>query len=277
MSDSRARSKLGVELNRELWESWTRVNIKSDFYDVKAFKRGETQLDQVAAKGVGDVRGKSLLHLQCHFGLDTLDLARRGARVVGVDFSNEAVGFARKLAREISVGAQFICANIYELSDHLDERFDIVFTSHGVLGWLPDINAWAQIISRHLSPGGFFFIAEIHPFAWIFDESRTDNTLAIELPYFHQAQPQIFVEKGNYADPNANIEHEAHYWSHSVSDIISALLGAGLVLESFDEHPFLEWQHFPWMEQNDDGSWALRSDGPQIPLMFSLKARKPQE
>ena len=124
MSDSRAVSKLGVEVNRELWESWTRVNIKSDFYDVQAFKRGETQLDQVAAQGVGDVCGKSLLHLQCHFGLDTLDLARRGARVVGVDFSKEAGGFAGKLAREISVSARFICANIYELSEHLDERFD---------------------------------------------------------------------------------------------------------------------------------------------------------
>lgn len=276
MKSTRPGSTRNLELNRKLWESWTEVNIHSDFYDVEGFKRGEARLDRVSAEGVGDVRGKSLLHLQCHFGLDTLDLARQGATVVGVDFSEAAVEFAQKLASEIGVDARFMCANLYEFSEQLHEQFDVVFTSHGVLGWLPDINGWAEIIAQHLKPGGFFFIAEMHPFAWIFDETRTDNILAIELPYFHQEQPQIFMEQGNYADPNADIEHEAHYWSHSVSDIIGALLKVGLILESFDEHPFLEWQHFPWMEQTDNGNWALPTDGPQIPLMFSLRARKPQ-
>ena len=158
-------------LNQKLWESWTRINVKSDFYDVEGFKRGGDQLDDVVVNGVGDVQNKTLLHLQCHFGLDTLSWARRGANVVGVDFSEEAIGFARKLASDIDIDARFIHCNIYDLAEHLSEEFDVVFTSHGVLGWLPDIEAWAAIIASHLKPGGRFFIAEIHPVAWMFDET----------------------------------------------------------------------------------------------------------
>ncbi len=261
-------------LNQKLWESWTRINVKSDFYDVEGFKRGDDSLDDVVANGVGDVQDKTLLHLQCHFGLDTLSWARRGASVVGVDFSEEAVTFARNLASEINVDARFILCNIYELSEHLNEEFDIVFTSHGILGWLPDIEGWAQTIARHLKPGGRFFIAEIHPFAWMFDESRTDKTLTLEIPYFHRDEPMEFVEKGCYTEPDADIEHKAYYWNHTMSDIIGSLLRAGLTLESFEEHPFLQWQHFPWMEQDKNESWVLPADVVEIPLMFSLSATK---
>ena len=264
-----------LDLNQKLWESWTRVNVKSDFYDVEGFKRGHDPLDAVVLTGVGDVRGKSLLHLQCHFGLDTLSWARRGARVVGVDFSQEAVEFARNLAREIDIDARFIQCDIYELCGHLDEQFDVVFTSHGVLGWLPDIAGWAQTVARHLKPGGRFFIAEIHPVAWMFDEARTDRTLTIEIPYFHRDEPLMFVEKGSYADRDADIENKAYYWSHTMSDIIGSLLRAGLTLEWFEEYPFLEWQQFPWMEQNENGSWVLPADIVEIPLMFALRATKP--
>lgn len=264
-----------LDLNQKLWESWTRVNVRSDFYDVEGFKRGDDPLDEVVLNGVGDVRGKSLLHLQCHFGLDTLSWARRGADVVGVDFSQEAVSFARDLAREIDIDARFIQCNIYELSEHLNEQFDVVFTSHVVLGWLPDIRGWAETIARHLKSGGTFFIAEIHPVAWMFDEARTDKTLAVEIPYFHRDEPLMFVEKGSYADPDADIENKAYYWSHPLSDIIGSLLGAGLTLQSFEEYPFLEWQQFAWMEQNEKKSWMLPADVVEIPLMFSLRATKP--
>ena len=276
MSTSHPESNPNRGLNQSLWESWARVNVKSDFYDIEGFKRGDDQLDEVVANGVGDVQGKSLLHLQCHFGLDTLSFARRGATVVGVDFSHEAIDFPRKLAADINLDARFIESNIYALSEHLDQQFDVVFTSHGVLGWLPDIKPWAETIFRHLKPGGAFFIAEIHPFAWMFDETRTDKTLAIELPYFHKEEPLVLVEKGSYADPQADIEHKGYYWDHTVSDIIGSLLQVGLTLESFEEHPFLEWQHFPWMEENENGSWILPADVAQIPLSFSLRATKPQ-
>ena len=122
---------------------------------------------------------------------------------------------------------------------------------------------------------GLFFIAEMHPFAWTFDETRTDKTLQVEIPYFHREEPLVLVEKGNYADPEADIESKGYYWNHTVSDIIGALLGEGLNLVSFEEYAFLEWQHFPWMEQNEHGSWVLPADVVDIPLMFSLKATKP--
>ena len=261
-------------LNQKLWESWTRINVKSDFYDVEGFKRGGDQLDDVVVNGVGDVQNKTLLHLQCHFGLDTLSWARRGANVVGVDFSEEAIGFARKLASDIDIDARFIHCNIYDLAEHLSEEFDVVFTSHGVLGWLPDIEAWAAIIASHLKPGGRFFIAEIHPVAWMFDETRTDKTLKLEIPYFHRQEPMEFVEKGCYTEPDADIETKAYYWNHTLSDIIGSLLRAGLTLESFGEHSFLEWQHFPWMVRGEGQSWVLPDDVVEIPLMFSLSAIK---
>src|SRR5919206_2445351 len=152
-----------VESNRSLWDGWTRLHAHSEFYDLAGFKAGRSSLKDIELAEVGDVRGRSLLHLQCHFGQDTLSWARLGAEVTGVDFSTEAIRLARALNEELHIPARFIQSNIYALPDVLDERFDIVFTSYGVLAWLPDLDAWGEIVARYLKPGGFFYIVENHP------------------------------------------------------------------------------------------------------------------
>ena len=260
--------------NRDLWNQWTPINVRSDFYDVEGFKAGRHDLDPVVLSGVGNVQGKSLLHVQCHFEMDTLSWARRGASVTGVDFSEQAIAAARNLAKELALDATFVQSDLYDAPQALKGEFDVVFTSHGVLGWLPDIQGWANVIAHFLKPDGTFFIAEVHPFVLLFDETRTDTELRLKFPYFHREQPMEFLEKGCYADPKADIETTAYYWVHSIADIIGSLLRAGLTLQAFEEYPFMEWANFPWMEQNQDGSWMLPDDDVEIPLMFSLKATK---
>jgi 2-polyprenyl-3-methyl-5-hydroxy-6-metoxy-1,4-benzoquinol methylase len=261
--------------NRRLWEGWTPHHVTSEFYDVEGFRAGRTTLGAVELHGVGDVHGKSLLHLQCHFGLDTLSWARQGAHVTGVDFSQPAIDAARALAAGLNLPATFVHSNIYDLPDHLQGEFDILFTSTGVLGWLPDIHGWAAVIAHFLKQGGIFFIHEVHPFALLFDEERCDGELRLRWPYFHQPDPLAFTNETSYAAPEVADKGDAFYWIHSLSDIVGALLRAGLMLESFEEHPFLTWAQFPWMVQQENGTWVLPSGSPEIPLMFSLRAAKP--
>jgi SAM-dependent methyltransferase len=260
-----------IQSNRELWNAWTRAHVKSKFYDVDGFKRGDNRLDAVVRAGLGDVRDKSLLHLQCHFGLDTLNWARLGARVTGADFSEEAIATARALAREIGVDAHFVCANLYDLPNALEGQFDIVFTSHGVLSWLPDLNAWARVIAHFLKPGGLFFIAEAHPTAYIFDDEHPDD-LRVRYPYFHSDEPGQSPVHGSYADRDAAIDAVEYWWAFSIGDVINALARAGLRIEELREYPYNAWQFFPFMIQDADGWWRLPDRFPPLPLMFALKA-----
>ena len=260
--------------NQALWNAWTPFHITSKFYDVDGFKAGRETLDPIELEGVGDVRGKSLLHLQCHFGLTTLSWARRGAIVTGADFSIEAIQAARCLASEVGLVATFIHSNLYELSQHLDSQFDVVFTSHGVLSWLPDLDGWARVIAHFLKPGGIFYIVEAHPVVLMFDNQRDDTELRLRYPYFHQPEPLQEEEHGSYAVPDAPVHGVACYWSHSLADILGALLRAGLRVTSLVEYPFMGWAYFPWMERRPDGAWQLPPGKGDIPLMFSLKATK---
>jgi SAM-dependent methyltransferase len=263
-----------LSANQALWNAWTPFHVASKFYDVEGFKAGRETLDAIELAGPGDVRGKSLLHLQCHFGMDTLSWARRGATVTGADFSAEAIKAARALASEMGIAATFVHSNLYDLSQHLEGQFDVVFTSHGVLGWLPDLAGWARVIAHFLKPGGRFSIVEVHPFVLMFDDRREDTELRLLYPYFHQPKPLQVEEKGSYAVPEAPVQGVACYWFHSLADIIGALLRAGLHLESFAEYPFMAWAFFPWMERRAEGGWQLPPGKEGIPLMFSLTATK---
>ena len=271
------------EANRTLWNAWTPINLASAFYDVAAFEAGRGHdLDPVALAGPGDVRGKTLLHLQCHFGTDTIRWARRGATVTGVDFAEEAVTAARALAARMGVSATFVHSDLYDLPATLEGRFDVVFTSHGVLGWLPDLERWAQVVARFLAPGGVFYIVEVHPLLQIWDDRRPEPELRLLYPYFHGPEPVREEHRGCYSVPDAPITSVEHVWLHRLSDIIGSLARAGLRIESFEEYPYLSWPFFPWMERGADGWWRLPEDPrlPQgrgsLPLMFALKASGPR-
>jgi len=261
--------------NRALWNKLTAINARSPLYDLDAFKRGQNTLDPIEITELGDVRGKSILHLQCHFGQDTMSLARQGARATGVDFSDEAITLAKSLSAELTIPAEFICCNIYDLPKHLDRQYDIVFTSGGVLCWIDDLTAWAQLIDRYLKLDGFFYIREFHPIATVFD-----NEKALELKacssYFHQNQPMLFDADGSYSDHQAKFDKacKSCEWQHPMSDIMNALLSVDLKLEFLHEFPFCSYDHFPFLEKGGDGRWRFPGGKELIPLMFSLRANK---
>jgi SAM-dependent methyltransferase len=262
--------------NLALWNEWAHLHAASEFYDVEGFKAGKTSLNPVEMEELGGVAGKTLLHLQCHFGLDSLSWSRLGAKVTGVDFSDQAIALARALSREIGLNADFVCADIYELPQVLSGAFEIVYTSYGVLAWLPDLEKWAAVIAHFLKPGGTFYMVEFHPFAQVFDDAETATGLHVHYPYFHSGEPLVFEVQGSYADRQAQVTQNVEYeWDHSLGEIVNSLVAAGLRIEYLHEFPFCVYAKFPsLMEKCSDGMWRLKVDDGMIPLMFSIKATK---
>ncbi len=258
--------------NRKLWDLWTPLHVKSEFYDVEGFKAGRRPLDPIVREGVGDVAGKSLLHLQCHFGMDTLSWARLGAHVTGIDFSPVAIQAARELSREIGVPAEFVCTNLYDAPQALRGEFDIIFTSYGTVYWLPDIKGWAEVIAHFLKPGGKFFMADSHPLSHMLENEGDVKELQVSYPYFYSPEPQRWETNGSYADQSADVHGVEYGWQHSLSDIVNALIRVGLSIDELREYPVSTWRALPFMEQSEDGFWRLPARFPQIPLVFSLKA-----
>jgi SAM-dependent methyltransferase len=256
------------DANRGLWNGWARINAGSEFYDVESFKAGKTSLQQIEIDELGDVTGKSLLHFQCHFGLDTMSWARRGARVTGADLSDEAISIARSLSEDLRIEAKFINSNIYDLPKVLEGEFDIVFTSYGALCWLPDLRRWAETIRHFLKAGGVFYIVEFHPYIGILDYEKG----IIGESYFYNSEPLTYEEQGNYADPEADFRHRAYEWQHSLSDIVNAVVSAGLSIEFMHEFPYTTYGCFPFTEEAEPGKYMLKGRPNTMPFLFSLRA-----
>jgi 2-polyprenyl-3-methyl-5-hydroxy-6-metoxy-1,4-benzoquinol methylase len=258
--------------NRDHWDELVPIHMHSDFYGLKEFIAGGNKLNQLELSEVGSVVGKSLLHLQCHFGMDTLSWARLGAKVTGMDYSEPAIQAARELADTCHLDAQFICTDLYDLPQHLTGQFDIVYTSYGVLTWLPDIPRWAQIVASFVKPGGFCYIAEMHPFAMVFDDESP--TLQYRYPYFEKDARRYEV-KGSYADVHADTKvNEEFGWDHSLSEIVNSLIENGLCIDFLHEFPFSVYQQLPMLLPDGHGLWIFPEDQKPIPLIFSIKAGK---
>lgn len=256
--------------NKNAWNLKTPVHVNSDFYDMESFRSGKTSLRHIELDELGNIQDKSLLHLQCHFGQDTLSLARLGAEVTGIDFSETAIDKAKKLSTELNIPADFFCSNVYNTGNYISRQFDIVFTSYGVIGWLPDLANWAKVIKDSLKTGGIFYIVEFHPFIWMMD----DNFERFEFSYFHSEKPLEFDVKGTYTDREAKISYKNYNWIHSISDIFTALKNNGLEIEFFHEFPYSVYNCFPNMEKISGQKWVFKNHGDKIPYLFSLKARK---
>ena len=265
-----------MEANRRSWDARTPTHFGSRFYDVDGFRAGASSLQSIEIEEVGDVDGKSLLHLQCHFGLDTMSWARLGARATGADFSEEAVSLARSLSEELGIDAKFVTSNVYDLPDVLDQRFDVVFTSYGALTWLPDLERWAAVIAHFLEPGGFLYIVDGHPFGSVFYDEEDAVDLRPFYPYSTRGAGPIAFEPGTTYTDGPDEEYGPTFeWGHSVGNILNALISAGLTVEFFHEFHFSAYQALPMMERGDDGWWRLPKGGELVPFLFSLKATKP--
>jgi SAM-dependent methyltransferase len=258
-----------LQANRKLWNTRTPLHLESDFYDVRAFRQGATSPCGLELQEMGSVSNKSLLHLQCHFGLDTLSLAREGAVVTGVDFSESAITSAKQLAGELDIAADFLCCDVLELKQHLQGEFDIVFTSFGVLGWLPDLKQWAKVIIHFLKPGGVLYLLEFHPYFIQFDDEGQ-----LTYDYFHSKQPDEEVATTTYADRAEHAPLSEFWWNHSMSDLFSALREANLEVDLFHEFPYSAYKTTEAMIEAEPGRWVHRRLERKIPYMFSIQANK---
>ncbi len=258
--------------NQRLWDEYALINSRSEMYDLPGFLQGRRGLHDLEIEELGPVQGKTLLHLQCHFGMDSLSWARLGAQVTAVDFSAEAIRLARELSQKVNVPARFIQSDIYALPQVLEEQFDIVFTSYGVLTWLSDLRGWARLVSRYLKPGGTFYIAEFHPAAMLFDDMGS----APQLKYPYWSDGPIACEvQGSYADPQAETREKRSYeWAYPLGDVVSLLIDAGLRIEFLHEQPYTVYQMFPFLVEGADGLYRTPPGMPLLPLQFSLKAVK---
>ncbi|WP_150451694.1 class I SAM-dependent methyltransferase [Arenibacter lacus] len=256
-------------INRASWNSRVETHLSSAFYDLNGFLNGKSSLKSIELDLLGNVKGKSILHLQCHFGQDTISLSRLGAHATGIDLSDKAIEAAKKIAADTNSKTTFICCDIYDLPKHLKKRFDIVFTSYGTIGWLPDLSQWSEIISRFLKPGGKFVFVEFHPVVWMFD----DNFEKIGYNYFNSGAI-VETEQGTYADKNAGIEQEYVMWNHSLSEVIHNLLMAGLEIKAFEEFDYSPYNCFNHTVEIAPGKFRIKHLENKIPMVYSLVATK---
>lgn len=257
--------------NRRNWDERVTIHAVSDFYDLPGFRSGDVStLRSFEPEELGDVAGRSLLHLQCHMGQDTLSWARRGARVTGLDFSGPAVATADGLAADLGLAerARFVVSDVYDAVEALDgERFDVVYTGLGALVWLPDLPRWARVVASLLKDGGVLYLVEMHPITNVFaDDGRT-----VERDYFAE-QAQIWDEPYTYTDGPALKATTNVEWDHTLGSVLSAIGAAGLRLEFLHEHDRTVFERFPVLERDAHGEFRLPPGQPRLPLMFSLRA-----
>lgn len=258
-----------LAINKDSWNKRTEIHLESEFYDVERFLQGKSSLNSIELDLLGNVSGKSILHLQCHFGQDSLSLSRMGAQVTGVDFSDKAIEAAKNLAIKIDSSAAFVCCDVYETPQFVKEKFDIVFTSYGTIGWLPNLTRWAQVIAQSLKPGGMFVFAEFHPVVWMFSNDFKE----IQYRYF-KTDAIIETESGTYANKNAPITQQYVSWNHGLSEVISALLQQGLQLETFLEYDYSPYNCFNDMVLCEPGKYRLKTINDKLPMVYALKAIK---
>jgi len=257
------------EVNKNTWNKKVVIHAESEMYKMEAFKAGESSLMPYELKALGDVNGKSLLHLQCHFGQDTLSWTRMGAKCVGVDLSDEGIKLAMALSSELNLEAKFVCCNVLDTSQHVSETFDIVYTSYGVIGWLPDLKPWAKMISERLKVGGTFYIVEFHPILWMYDYIDGKSTMK----YHYNRKEVIYDEyEGTYANQASKMVSKEYGWNHGLSEVVNALIEAGLQIDYLNEYDESPYDVFPDLEKLDNGMYKMKNQ--LFPMLFEIKATK---
>jgi 2-polyprenyl-3-methyl-5-hydroxy-6-metoxy-1,4-benzoquinol methylase len=258
-----------IEINRASWNNKTETHLKSEFYDLNGFLKGKTSLNPIELNLLGDVKGKTILHLQCHFGQDSISLSRLGAEVTAVDLSDKAIESAKQIAKKMNTNTAFICGDIYDLPNLLEKEFDIVFTSYGTIGWLPDLDKWAQVISKFLKPNGQFVFVEFHPLVWMFD----DNFEKIDYRYFNSGAI-IETESGTYANKTAAISNEYVVWNHSLSEVINSLIKNKLEINALDEFDYSPYNCFNKTTEIEPKKFRIAHLDNKIPMVYSIVATK---
>ena len=258
-----------IALNKNAWNNKTEVHIASEFYDMKGFLEGKSTLNSIELKLLGDISNKKILHLQCHFGQDTMTFARMGAQATGIDFSEKAIEKATEFSKQLNLDTTFICCDIYEAPKYLKDQFDIVFTSYGTIGWLPDLDKWATVVSQFLKPGGQFIMADFHPVVWMYDNDFKE----VFYSYFN-IEPIIEDESGTYADRYSEIEAKTITWNHPISETLNALITNEVELNSFNEYDYSPYNCFNNTEEFEPNKFRIKTFENKIPMVYSIKGTK---
>lgn len=265
----------GLAANRALWDARAKAHGTTTddvFYDVDSFLAGRQTLHGIERELAGDVAGRDVLHLQCHFGMDTLSWARLGARVTGVDFSPAAIARARELAGRAALAAEFIEADTQDLPSGLAGRFDLVIATYGVLCWIGDLDAWMRGAATALRPGGTLVLVDLHP---AFQTLASYEPLVADWPY-GGGQPQRETVTGTYADPDLPMAaREVVQYPHSVGEIVTAAAGAGLVVDRLTEHTEAAFDARRILPQGPDGTYRFPFGDTHLPVLYSLRAVSP--
>ena len=256
-------------VNKKTWNEKVSFHIDSDFYDMSAFLNGKNSLPFTDIEALGDISNKKVIHLQCHFGQDTLSMARMGANVTGVDFSEKAIEKAKEINNALNLSAKFVCCNVYDTLDYVDEKFDIVYTSYGTIGWLPDVNKWANIIAKLLKPNGKLVFFEFHPVVWMYDNFFNN----VAYSYF-KSDAIVEVDEGTYADKDATIKTTSVTWNHSLSEVFSALLKNNIEIIDFEEYNFSHYNCFNETEEFEPNKYRIKKFKNNIPMMYKIIGRK---
>lgn len=250
-------------VNKEAWNKRTAIHLKSSFYDVEGFIKGNCSLNEIERTLLNSVSGKSLLHLQCHFGQDSLSWVRRGADVTGVDLSSEAIIQANKLKEQCALSAKFVCENVLNFNLDGELSYDHVFTSYGTVIWLPDLDEWANVIARSLKKGGQFTMVEFHPLHDIFEGYS----------YFYNPKPDI-EEEGTYTENCTGELSTCVTWCHPISQVLNSLINAGLTICQFNEYDRSPYNCFDGLTKDDNGDYFQDYKGQKLPLLYSIVAEK---
>lgn len=256
-----------IEINKQSWNDKVDYHLNSDFYDVDSFRSGKSSLNSIELNLLGDIKGKKVLHLQCHFGMDSISLARMGAEVTAVDFSEKAIETGLQLANEENIKIQFICSDVLTLDHVLEDQFDIIFTSYGTIGWLHELEKWAKIVRHFLKPAGKFIFVEFHPVVWMF----SDEFNSVAFSYF-QSDPIIEKTQGTYADREADQEFTTISWNHSIGEVFASLTGQGLKIVDLKEYDYSPYNCFLGMEEFEAGKYRIAHFENRIPMVYSLVA-----
>jgi SAM-dependent methyltransferase len=263
-----------VAANRANWDDRVPVHMASSFYNVEAWLANRQGPRAEELDALGNVDGLDLVHLQCHFGMDTLSFARAGARVTGLDFSPVAIAEARSLAERAGLAdrARFVEADARRAADALGpETYDIAYVSLGSLCWLPSVEQWAAQVAALLRPGGRLYLHDVHPLTL----ALADDDLRVERSYFEESQPVRFDDDTSYTDGHNRLVNTRTYeWNHALGEIVAAVLAQGLHLDQLVEHDWTVWPRFPWLIETADRHWKAPPGKPRVPLSFTLLASR---
>lgn len=266
--------------NQANWDQRTPIHLASSFYGVDGSREPDSWFAEYEWADLGELAGKDVLHLQCHLGVETVALARRGARVVGLDLSGESVVQARGVAQRHGVDIEYVQGNVYDASEALGGRqFDLVYTGKGALCYLPDLEVWADVVHQLLRPGGSLYVVEFHPLLYalgVVPSPDGGQELLLRNDFLSGRGAEKRDATYTYTDgPPLAEARVAYEWRHEVAEVVSALVGAGLTVERLRETSKLPWPRWKGMVQDADGWFQLPDGAPRIPLLYAVSARRP--